>query len=309
MSAGWVAAGVRGRGLLRRRLGRDGAVRLASLPSLGVALAELEDSPYRREIRPGMDLASAQWAVSATVVWHLRVLAGWGPPLAAGPLRVLASAYEIANITGHVARITGQPAPPAYDLGSLGTAWQTVSRSGSPAEVRAALRSCPWGDPGSEELPAMRLSLELAWARRAFDEAPGASDWAVATAAMVIARVITAGARGSLTPGAIRDATHLLGPRWHTADSMQVLTEALPRAAAKALAGVVDPDDLWRAETRLCSTIDNAGAALVARARPDAATGAGVAAQLEADARRVRAALALAACGGGNLAEVLDELA
>jgi hypothetical protein len=44
-----------------------------------------------------MDLAAAQHAVSATMLWHLRVLAGWVPPYASGPLRVLAAGFEIAG--------------------------------------------------------------------------------------------------------------------------------------------------------------------------------------------------------------------
>lgn len=309
MSAAWVAAGVRGRGLLRRRIGRDGATRLASSTSLEAALAELEASPYRREVRRGLDLESAQWAVSATVLWHLRVLAGWGPPLAAGPLRVLAGPFEIANIVGHLARLDGQHPQRAYDLGSLATAWPAVSRARSVAEVRAALRSSPWGDPGTDDLPALRLSLELAWARRAFDGVPGASDWATSTAALVIARVVAAGAGTSLTPAAARDATHLLGPRWQTAGSITALAASLPRAAAKTLEVAADPGDLWLAEVRWCAALDESGAALVARPRPDSATGAGVAAQLEADAWRVRAALAAAAEGGTRAAEVLSGVA
>lgn len=309
MSAAWVAAGVRGRGLLRRRIGRDGAARLASSPSLEAALAELEASPYRREARQGLDLESAQWAVSATVLWHLRVLAGWGPPLAAGPLRVLAGPFEIANIVGHLAQLNGQHQHSPYDLGSLATAWATVSRARSVAEVRAALRSSPWGDPGADELPALRLSLELAWARRAFDGVPGASEWAISTAALVIARVVAAGAGASLTPGAVRDTTHLLGRRWQTTGSIAALVASLPRSAAKTLDGVTDPDDLWLAEVRWCAALDESGAALVARPRPDSATGAGVAAQLEADAWRVRAALAVAAGGGSSESEVLGGVA
>ena len=309
MSAGWVAAGVRGRGLLRRRLGPEGVIRLAWSRSLEAALAELESTPYRREVRPGMDLASAQRAVSATVLWHLRVLAGWGPPLAAGPLRVLAGSFEIANIAGHLARLSGQPAQDAYDLGSLATAWPAVSRARSAAEARAVLRASPWGDPGSEELPGLRLSLELAWARRVLDGVPGAADWAVATAALVVARVIAAGAQSSLAAGAVRDATHVLGPRWQTADSLDDLATRLPRAAAKALDGVPGPEDLWLAEVRWCWALEEIGTCLVARPRPDSATGTGIAAQLEADAWRVRAALAVAAVGGGDLAEAVGGVA
>ena len=309
MSAGWVAAGVRGRGLLRRRLGGDGASRLAALPSLAAALAELGATPYGREIHPGMDLAAAQHGVSATMVWHLRILAGWGPPLGAGPLRVFAGGFEIANITGYLAALSGGQVPDVYELGSLAAAWPAVLRSRTAAEVRAALTSSPWGDPGSEELAIMRLALQLAWARRVFDGSPGAADCAVAYGALVVARVIATGSRASLGPGAVRDATHLLGPGWAEATSLEDLTGRLPRVAARGLDGVRALEDLWRAEARWWSTLDTAGAELVARPRADASVGVGVAARLAADAWRVRAALAVAAGGGGGLAEVLDGVA
>jgi len=73
MTVGWVAAAVRGRGMARRRLGRDGVRRLAASESLAVALATLASTPYGREVRPDMDLAS----VAAT-------FGGGGHRLAAG---------------------------------------------------------------------------------------------------------------------------------------------------------------------------------------------------------------------------------
>jgi len=309
VSAGWVAAGVRGRGLLRRRLGRDGALQLATLPSLGSALGALERTPYGREISPGQDLAAAQHAVSAAVLWHLRILAGWSPPLGAGPLRLLGSGFEIANVTGHMLGLSGEPARDPYALGSLATAWPAVSAARTPAEVRAALRSSAWGDPGSEQLPAIRLALQFAWALRVYDGVPGAGDWATAGAALLVSRVLVAGADDSLGPGAVRDATHLLGPNWQRANSLQDVGRHLPRVAARALEGVDNPEQLWRAEARWWATVEAAATPLAVRPRPDATAGVGVAALLAADAWRIRAALALAGHGGGDLAGVLLDVA
>lgn len=309
MSAGWTAAGVRGRGLLRRRLGGVGARQLATSPSLSAALDVLERTPYGREISQGQDLAAAQHAVSAVVLWHLRILAGWDPPLGAGPLRVLGSGFEIANVTGHILGLSGEPARAPYALGSLATAWPAVSAARTPAEVRAALRSSAWGDPGSEHLPAIRLALQLAWARRVFDGAPGAGDWASAGAALLVARVLAAGAEVSLGPVAVRDASHLLGPNWQRATSLADLGRHLPRVAARALEGVENREQLWRAEVRWWATVEAAATALALRPRPDASAGVGVAALLAADAWRIRAALALAGHGGADLAEVLHDVA
>ncbi len=136
MSAGWVAATVRGRGLARRRLGEEGAKHLARSGSLPAALAALGTTSYGPAVRADMDLVTAQRAVSATVLWHLRVLAGWGPPLGAGPLRALAAGFEIANVSGHLARLAGEPAPAPYALGSMATAGRRSRVARSVADVR-----------------------------------------------------------------------------------------------------------------------------------------------------------------------------
>jgi len=309
VSAGWVASAVRGRGLERRRLGRDGARDLAASTSLGEALSALAPTPYGRELRPDMNLADAQRAVSATVLWHLRVLAGWGPPLGSGPLRLVAAGFEIANISGHLARLRGQPARAPYALGSMATAWPSVSIAQTPAEVRTALRSSAWGDPGGDDAPTVRVALQLGWARRLLDGAEGAADVAIAAAALVLARVLVTDARSVLSPSARRDASHVLGPHWQQAATLEDLALHVPRAAAQALHGVEEEHDLWRAEARWWITLESAGAALAARPRPDASHGVAVAALLATDAWRVRSALAVAAAGGGDLTEVFDGVA
>lgn len=309
MTAGWIAAGVRGRGLLRRRCGPEEGRRLASSSSLASALARLEPTPYGREIRPDMDLETAQHMVSATVVWHLRVLAGWEPPLGAGPLRLLAGGFEIANITGHLLELAGKLARTPYELGSLATAWPAVSAARTPAEARAALRSSAWGDPGSEKLPEIRLGLQFAWARRLFDGAPGTADWATAGASLLMARVLTASARSSLSPAAEQDATHLLGPEWRHATSLEDLGRHLFRGPARSLQGAGNTDQLWRAEAQWWEMVEASATSLVARSRPDASSGVGIGALLAVDAWRIRGALAMAARGGGDLAEVVDGVA
>ena len=309
MSTGWVAASTRGKALLRRRLGQGAALRLAALPSLGAAVEQLGSGPYGRTLKPGMGLAEAQRAVSATTLWHLRILAGWGPPFGTDSLRAIAGRFEIANISGHLAGFADQPAPAPFDLGTLATAWPAVSRSASVPEVRSCLRSSPWGDPGSDDPAAIRVALELAWARRLTDSALGTAELAAGWATLVIARAMAAGAAGSISPAAARDATRVLGPRWSERSSLEDLSSQLPRAAAGTLAGVATPEELWRAEFRWWSSVEATGASLVARPRPSASTGVGVAAQLTADSWRVRAALSAAAHGGMDLREELGGVA
>ena len=88
MSSGWIAAQVRSRGLARHRLGGPEARRLAGMASLGEALSSLAATPYGTVVRPDMDLVTAQRAVSNSVLWNLRVLAGWAPPLGGGIVRL-----------------------------------------------------------------------------------------------------------------------------------------------------------------------------------------------------------------------------
>lgn len=79
MAAGWVAGAVWSRAMAGRRLGSAAARQVAACPSLAAALDALTSSPYRRELVANASLADAQDALAATVVWNMRVLAGWLP--------------------------------------------------------------------------------------------------------------------------------------------------------------------------------------------------------------------------------------
>jgi hypothetical protein len=309
VSAGWVAASTRGRGLARRRLGREAAAETAHMSSLAAAVDVLVAGPYGHDVRTGMNLAAAQHAVWATCLWHLRVLAGWGPPLGAGALRALTAGFEIANVTGHLARMTGGRASQPFALGSLASVWPAVAGARTPQEVRSAVAASTWGDPGTDDVAGIRLAMEFAWARRVVDGAPEVGDWAVSKAALVLARVMASGARGGLGPTAQRDIGHVLGPRWQEASTPTELARLVPRGASRVLAELSDPSQLWRAEVRWWADVETSGAALAGRVPPDVGGCLGVAGLLATDAWRVGAALALAAHGGGDLAGVLDAVA
>lgn len=309
MSASWVAAGVRARGLARRRLGPEGAARVARRASLGAALDDLGHTTYQHDVRPGMDLRQAQHAVTATVIWNLRVLAGWGPATGAGGPRLLSTWFEIPNVACHLATLAGRDADPPFQLGSLSTAWPRVSGARHPDEVRRALAASAWGDPGASDPAGIQMALQLAWARRVADGAPEAARWAAGYAALVMARALVAGALGALPPRARRDARHLLGEHGQGAGTLGDLGRLVAHAATWVLEGIDDPDELWRAETRWWARVEADGHVLAARAQSGDATGVGVFGLLAADGWRTRAALELAARGGGSLDEVLDAVA
>ncbi|MBK9181010.1 MAG: hypothetical protein IPM45_15875 [Acidimicrobiales bacterium] len=306
MSAGWVAGSVRARLLARRRLGRDGARDLAAARTPAQAVAALARSPYGRDVDPSMTALAARHALAATTLWHLRVLAGWLGPPGAEIVRLLAGGFEIADVEALLTRLAGGSPEPTYDLGALAVAWPRIRQSTGPAEVRAALAASPWGDPGGTDPADIGVALRLAWARRVADGVEPAADWAVAGAALVVAREALVHRR-ALTPVARVEACRLLGPRWEREPwaTPEALAALVSPAARAALEGTSGPDQLWRAEARWVRRVDDDALLLVGSGRPGPALVVGAVALLLVDAWRARAALE--ACAWGERGrEVLD---
>jgi hypothetical protein len=294
VSAGWVAAAVRARGLVRRRLGDTAIEAMAGCASVADALAIAAASPYGREVRVDMDLADAGHSLFAVVLWHLRVLAGWGPPMSGETMRALAAGFEVANVRAHLARLDGRTAPEPYVLGSLSTAWPSLSRTESVAALRAALGASVWGDPGTDDAAGIVVAMQLSWAKRVLDAVPGAGEWAATGAALVLSKVLAAGAVPDLSPAARRQADRLFGRAWTESTSLADLGRRLPRVARRALDQVEGPEDLWHAEARWWTTLGDSGARQVRGAVTEQSTWVGAAAVLAADAWRARAALEMA---------------
>ena len=306
MMADWVAVGVRARGLLSRRLGRAGARSLARAASLSEALATLARSPYGRDVRAGMDLRAAQNAIASTLVWHLRILAGWAPRQGSGRVRVLAAGFEIANVTRRLAQLEGRPADPPYALGALANATPAIALAPTAEAVRRELAVTAWGDPGTTDAAGIRTALEAAWARRVVEAVPEAAGWAAAYAVLIVARA----AAGTPLPVHGRAAHALravLGSGWEGA-TLGELSEKVPPSLAWVLDGIHGRDDLWRAEARWWTRVESDAFRLQAAARPSPASVVGVVALLAADAWRTRAALEFAV-RGGRQAEVFDAVA
>ncbi len=278
--AGDVAGWIRGRALLQRRAGPATARRLASSASVAEAVRELAVTPYGYAVTPGMGLAAAQRAVTATLLWHLRVLAGWQAPNRSDQIRALAAGFEVANTVDLLLSMDGASRPAPYELGSLSTAWGTLRRAASPTGVRSALSRSRWGDPGSTDPAAVRLAMEVAWAYRVWDEAPAASAWAREAAGLMAASLESTGGRSGIGAGPGRQLDRLLGRG----------RERPERLRAAPVAGW---SGFWQ---RVAGQAERMAAA--DRAGPEAT--AGMVALLAVDARRVRAALALAAAPAGS---------
>jgi hypothetical protein len=287
MTAAWVAGTTRARSLARRYAGFGAARRVASSHTLEEALAALGSTPYRHDIRAGQSLAEAQHATLATLLWHVRVLAGWLPGPGTAALRALAGWFEIANVD---ASLFGGP---FFDLGALATAWPRLRNA---PDLRRALATSPWGDPGTDETSAIRLGLRIRWARRVAAVSPETRPWAAGALALLIARERFADERPP--PGPPVD---LLGRDTAGADDLTGFGRRLPADAAWALHGTETSGDLWAAETRWWARLERDGHALLADSRLDLGPVLGAVAVLAADARRVRAALELASRGGRPL--------
>ena len=300
MSAAWVAVGVRSTAMRRRRLGPAAVRAVAASPSLDTALATLLSGPYGHDVRADQSLADAQRAVVATLVWNLRVLAGWAPHAGVTTLRACAATIEVINVDDHLRAITDASAPAPYRLGALATAWPRLAAASDSAGLRRALAQSRWGDPGSDDRHDISIAMRLSLAERISVEVPAARAWAAGAAALVLARELAyrrdaIGARTRLT------VSRVLGPTAADAGSLSELRSALPVAARWALADADEPDELWRAEIAWWARVDRDAGALSRHGGPDSQTLVGTVAMLAVDAWRVRAALELAARGGGRL--------
>ncbi len=279
--------------MLVRRLGTSDARRIAAAGTLEDALRGLATTPYGRQPAAGTSLSAAQRAVTATLLWHLRVLAGWLPRRGVDCLRMLASGFEIANIEAHVRRLSGsRTEPPPYALGALATAWSRLTRTPDPEALRAALIASPWRDPGGTAA-AMAVTLRLTAAARTASRTPPAARWSAGRAALLVARERFVHDR-PLPATALGPAVGVLGTAAH-ASTYREYRRRLPAAAGWALHGIDDPADLWQAEGRWWRDVEQDGLRMARRTRYDLVPVVGAVAVLSTDAWRTRAVLELAA--------------
>lgn len=307
MSAGWVAGCVRARALARRRLGPAAARQLAASPSLADALRALAATPYGRSNQLGQTLPAAQQAIAGTVLWDLRVLAGWLPREGVQLLRTLAGWFELANTDELLEAMAGQPAAPEFRLGALATAWPRLRATASPGGLRSALAASPWRDPGGDTSLAVRLGMRARWAAQVAGLGEPVRAWATGAAVLLIAGERFATGH-QLDPGVGQIASQLLGPAAASAPTLEDLASSLPPHARWPLDGVGSAAELWRGERSWWARVEHDGCTLLAKSGTGSGTVLGAVAVMSADARRVSAALEVAARGGGPL-EAYDAVA
>jgi ATP synthase (C/AC39) subunit len=307
MSAGWVAGSVRARALARRRLGAEETRRLASCGSLSDALRMLAGTAYGANLRPEQPLAVAQREIAGSILWDLRVLAGWLPGEGLRMLRVLGAWFELANVDELLQSIAGRPAEAEFQLGALATAWPRLRQATSNGELRAALATSAWRDPGGESTYAVRLGIRARWASRAAALGDPARTWAAGAVALLVAGERFAAGR-AVDPGIMGSALSLLGPAALRGATLEEMIGGLPSGAAWVLAGITAPAGLWRAEQAWLAGVERDGLRLLRTSSLDSGAVLGSVAVMACDAWRVRAALEIAARGGGPLG-TYDELA
>jgi hypothetical protein len=291
--------------MARRRFGLASARALVTAGSPARTAELLASSPYGERTRSD-DPAAIAHGLAATVLWNLRVLAGWQPPRGVAALRLLAGWFEIANVDEHMQGLRGAPAEPPFSLGTLATAWPRLAGAGSREELRSVLAASPWGDPGGAGPREIQLGLRMRWAERVAAGVEPARSWSVAAATLLLAR--ERGAGRPLPAGAATAAGHLLGRAAVAAGSLDDLRLAVPRAARWALDGVSDAGGLWKAEVRWWRRVGEDGARMLRGSRFGLDHTVGAAAVLAADARLTRAALECAVHPHGDLA-VFDAVA
>jgi hypothetical protein len=248
-------------------------------------------------VRVGQDLATAQRAIADTLLWHLRILAGWLPAAGAALVRALASWFEIANVDARLAALAGDGREPEpFALGALATAWGAAGQARTIEQLSDALTASTWSLPRTDSPDELAIGLRVAWARRALQAAPEASAWAAGAVGLLVAReLLVARSRAHVDqlrrcPG-IDD--HVLNAR-----TLAELRDALDAEARWALGPLEEPSELWQAELAWWDRVEDDSRLLLRRADDEAVVLAAVA-LLAVDAQRTARALQSADHGPG----------
>lgn len=311
MTAGWMAAVVRGEALLGRTVGPAGARAIAGADDWPSARRALASTAYGRELPPDADRRTARVTAERATAWQIRVLAGWLPPGGAAVARLAIAPFEIGNLDRRLVSFVDGTArfdpSDAVDLGPLGAAWPAAARAATSAEVRALLRRSSWGDPGGDGRAEIAVGLRVSWARRAMRVDPVVRPWALGALAVLVARERFVFDR-PITEVTARSVDRAFGPRWRDAGDVDGLRARIPEGARWPLPAGNAPSDLWRSELALLARIGREAGDIATTRRPVPATVVAVLALLLVDTWRVTAAIEAAGRGPAGR-EVLDAVA
>jgi hypothetical protein len=194
-----------------------------------------------------------------------------------------------------------------FDLGALATAWSRLRETSSLTELERVLAQSPWGDPGGDAPSDIAVGVQVAWAVRVATTVPEASLWAAGGLALLVARRHLL-QRRQLPDRVSVHAARILGTAAMASRELASFAAASPTQARWALSDVADVDELWRGEALWWSRLDSDGFRLLGGPGFSRAHSVGALAMLAADAWRCRAAVRLAARGGGPM-DVYDALA
>ena len=293
MKPGWTAGVTRARLLLSRGIGPTHASEVAASRSLGDGLGALAGSAYGERVRADQDLAAAQRGVAETLLWHLRILAGWLPAAGAALVRSLAAWFELMNIDARLAALASDGREPRpFVLGTLATAWNEVERARTVEDLARAVAGSAWRTPRGSSPPELTLGLRVAWARRVQESAPEAAEWVAGAGALLVAReLVVARSAGHATQLLLYPG---IDQRILAASTLPELRGALAPRARWALSGIAEPTELWRAELGWWDRVEDDARALLRRIDDEAVVLAAVA-LLAVDAQRTARALESAA--------------
>jgi hypothetical protein len=291
-----------------RRLGPGTARRIAACSSLADALEMLNETAYRippsRLQQDGGDLRweleAAQRAIADSVLWKLRVLAGWLPRGGTAVMRALAGWFEVANISERLRELDGITTGQYFELGAVATAWPRLRELRSRAELRRALAASPWQDPGGETAAAIEVGLRAALGRRISALGGPASTWAAAAIALLLASERFAAGRAD-NPALRSAASALIGRSAAGAATISEFAAALPHQLSWVVEPQTAPSEVWRKEAAWWQRAEQDGIKMLGGARTGSQPVIGASIVLAADARRISAALEVAARGGRSL--------
>jgi len=306
MTAGWVAPTTRGRALLARTIGADGAREIASAPSWDEARRRLAATAYGNGLAPAADRMMARRRAGEIVAWQLRVLSGWLPPATGDLVRLAVGPFEIGDVDAHLAHLAGAEPVDPMPLGALGTIGRRVARTRTPGEVRQVLSRSGWGDPGVDDPAAIACSMRITWTRRIARAGGPTGSWGLGAAATLLARERFVADREIAGP-AEHDLARLLGHGALAAATLEELVDRLATRARWPFESVRGPGELWRSELAVLARVDR-DARELSTTTASRGTVVAVIARLLVDMWRVTAAIDAAGRGSVGV-EVLDAVA